>query len=263
MLHLSLHSRMDVQFMPLPHAYALYFRKPRAPASPPRTRSPTLPLDEDTDGETDRETDNKNFISTHDTADHIHETSAASKAKTRELLKRKLKDHPVLKPAPSRISKQSPNERGLRRRILKPQHQAKSLNEKTENSQNTRQPDSQNSNFTSPTTLPTDHADQADNLNNQPNSLGQQIQPHRASVAPHLESAQRAITRRTRVPKRKFSTEVNANPPTISNTVHKTRRRNRAQKARHPKEENTQRSPREHKTHSGRVSKRPERLGFT
>ena len=249
--------------MPLPHAYALYRRKPHVPASPPRTRSPTLPLDEDTDGETGRGTYSKSFTSRHDTVEHIHETSAASKATTRGRPERKSKVHPVLKPVPSRISKQPHNERNLRRRILKHQHQTKSMGGRTENSQITRQPDPQNSNFTSPTAFPTHHADQAGNLNNQPKSLGRQVQPHRASIAPHLESAQRATTRRTRVPKRKPSTKVNTKPPTTSNIVHEKGRQDRAQKARHLKQQNTQKSPREHKTHSGRVSKRPGRLGFT
>lgn len=250
-LHLTLHLRMDAPFMPLPHTHALCRRKPRALISPPRTRSPTLPLDED-----------EKFIFRPGTAGHVHQTSAASKATTLRLQKGKSKDRPVLKPVPSRISKQSPNERSLRHRIPKQQHQAKCLDKKPEDSPKKRQDEPQDSNFTSSATLPPHQADQPGNLNNQPISPSRKAQLHRASNLPHLESAQRATRRRTRVPRSKLSTKVNAKP-LPSSTVHKTRRRNQAQEARHPKQQNTQPSPREHKTLRGRVSKRPGRLGFT
>ena len=251
-LHLTLHLRMDAPFVPLPHAYAVYHRKPRAPISPPRTRSPTLPLDED-----------EKFIFRHDTAGHVHQTSAASKTTTRRLQKRTSKDRPFLKPVPSRISKKPPNERSLRRRIPKQQqHQAKCLDERPKDSQKKRQDGPHDSNLISSATLPTHQADQPGNLNSQPNSPGRQVQPHRANNAPHLDSAQHTTRRRTRAHKSKPSTKANANP-LISSAFHKTKRRDQAQEARHSKQQDTQRSLRKHKTLRGRVSKRPQRLGFT
>lgn len=253
---------MNAPFMSLSHAYALYRSDPHAPAKPTRTRSPTLPLDEDAGGETNQGTENKQSRSIYDIADHELRVSAASKATTRRLRNGKLKARPVLKPISSRISKQAPNERSPRRRISKQQHEAKYLGEEPGDSQRTRQDDPQDSNYTHPATLPTHQVDQPGNLTNQPSSPDRQVQPYRASIAPHPKSAQRAVRRRTEAPKSKLFTKINAESPNLS-MVYKRRRRNPAQEASRSKQEITQQSPQEYKTKSGRVSKRPERLGST
>lgn len=237
-------------------------KKSRAPAPSTRIRSPTLPLDENADDKTDQWTGNKKSTSTNDTAGNEHRVNGARKATTPRTQKEKSKARSVLKPVPSRISKQPSNKRSLRRRIPRKQHEAKCLGEKAGDSQNTRQEEPQDSNLSPTTTLPAHQVDQPGNLNSQPNPPDQQVEPRRASLTLHPESAQRATRRRTRAPKSKPSTKINVESLT-SSMVHKRRWHNPAQEARNPKQENRQRSPREFKTKSGRVSKRPERLGFT
>ncbi len=162
----------------------------------------------------------------------------------------------------SKVNRVGEMERVLRRRTPKHQHKAKHLSEKTGNSQKTRQVEPQDSNFTSPATFPIHQADEPSNLNDQPNSFDQEVQSDRASIDLHREGAQRATRCRTRALKSKLSTKRNAESP-ASSTVPKRNRRNPAQRARHSKQKNEPKSPRENKTRSGRVSKRPERFGFT
>ncbi|KAL8932204.1 MAG: hypothetical protein Q9216_006927 [Gyalolechia sp. 2 TL-2023] len=234
-------------------------KKSRAPAIPTRIRSPTLPLDEDADGETSRGTHNKKFKHTYDTAGRKGQVNTTNKVAARRVQKGRSKDRPVFKPVPSRISKRS----GLRRRIPESQYVTNDLGEKLGDYQKTRQDELQDPNFTSPTTLPVYQADQPRNLNSQPNTPDQQVRPRRENIALHLETALRATTRSIRASMSKRSTEINVESPT-SSMVHKTRWRNPAQKARNSKQENRQRPPpREYKTKSGRVSKRPQRFGFT
>lgn len=245
--------------MTFTHAYTLYCRKSRAAAISTRIRSPTLPLDEDADGETSQGTHNKKFKYTYDTAGREDRVNTTNRVAARRVQRGRSKDRSVLKPVPSRISKRP----GLRRRIPESQYAINDSGEKLGDSQKTQQNELQDSNFTSPTTLPIHQADQRGNLNSQPSAPDQRVKPRGANVALHLESALRVTTRRTRASKSKRSTEINVESPT-SSMVHKRRRRNSTQKARNSKQENRQRSPpREHKTKSGRVSKRPERFGFT
>lgn len=240
-------------------AYALYRRDRCSPAPSSRSRSLTLPLDEDADDETGQETDNEKFMSIHKTTGHAHRVNTTSKVITRNIQKRKSKASQVLKPVSSRISKQSPNKRSLQRRIPKQQYEAKQLGEKTGSSPKIRQDKPQESNLTSPATLPTHQVDQPGDLNNRQNSRGRQVRPHRASIALPPHSTQPATRRRAIALQNK---KINPESPT-SSIARKRRRRNSAQGAWHSKQENRQRSPQEYKTKSGRVSKRPERLGFT
>ena len=60
---LNLYLSINAPFMSLSHAYASYCRNPHVPTSLTRTRSPTLPLDGDPDGETGQGTDSKKFTS--------------------------------------------------------------------------------------------------------------------------------------------------------------------------------------------------------
>ncbi|KAI9706708.1 MAG: hypothetical protein M1836_003718 [Candelina mexicana] len=221
-------------------------KKSRAPTPSTRIRSPTLPLDEDADGETDQWTGNKKSMST----------------STPGLQKEKSKARSVLKPVSSRVSKQPSNQRSRRRRIPRKQHGAKYLGENAGDTQNPRQEKSQDSNLSSTTTtLPTHQVDQPGNLNSQPISPDRQVQPRRASIALHPESAQQA-TRRRRAPKSKLSTKINVES-SASSMVHKRRRQNPAQEVQNFKLKNRQQFSQEFKTKSGRVSKRPERLEFT
>jgi hypothetical protein len=137
-LHLSLHLSIFTPLVLLSHAHASCPRKSRAPAPSTRIRSPTLPLDEDADGETDQWTGNKKSTSTNDTAGSEYWVNAARKATTPRPQKEKSKARSVLKPVSSRISKQPSNQRSLRRRISRKQHEAKYLGEKAGDSQNTR-----------------------------------------------------------------------------------------------------------------------------
>ena len=168
--------------------------------------------------------------------------NAARKATTPRLQKGKSKGHTVLKPVASRISKQPPQERSLRRRIPKAQHGTEDLGEKLGDSQKTGQDEPQNSKFASPTTLPPGQADESGNLNNQPNSPTRQVLPHETRIALHPDSVQRVTGRRTRAPQSKLSTKMNAES-LISSMVHQRRRQNLARGARHPKQENMQWSP--------------------
>ena len=228
----------------------------------PRRRSPTLPLEEDADGKTGQGTNNKEITSIYDTSDHEHRGNAAGRAMTRRLQNGKSKAGRVLKPVSSRISKQSPKDRVLRRRTPKQQHKAKHLSKKTGNSQETRQVEPQDSNLTSPATFPIHQADEPSNLNDQPNSFGQKVQSHRASIDLHREIAQRATRWRTRAVESKLPTKRNAESP-ASSMATKRSRRNPAQGARHLTQKNEPKSPQKNKTRSGRVSKRPKRFGFT
>ena len=235
-----------------------YRRKSCVPAISTRVRSPTLPLDDDADGETSQGTHSTKLKHIDDTTGSDDRVSTTNIVATRKFRKERSKGRSVLKPVPSRISKRP----GLRRRVPESRYATNESGKKLGGSQTTQQDELQDSNIASPSTLPIHQADQPGNLNSQPNAPDQQNQPRRAKVAPHLENAPRANTRRTRASKSKRSTEINVESPT-SSMAHKRRRRNPAQKARNSKQENRERSPHEHKTRSSRVSKRPERFGFT
>ncbi|KAL8645675.1 MAG: hypothetical protein Q9210_006575 [Variospora velana] len=214
------------------------------------------------DGETGQSTGNKQSPSTNDTRGIEHQVNVARNATTPRPQEGKSKARSVLKPVSSRISKQPLNQqRSLRHRIPRKHHEAENLGEKAGDSQKTRQEEPQDSNLTSTVTLPTHQVDPPGNLNGQPNSPDRQVQPRRASIALHPESVQRANRRRTRAPKSKLSTKINAESPTLIMILNR-RGQNPTQKPRNSKQENRQRSPREFKTKSGRISKRPKRLGF-
>lgn len=228
----------------------------------PYRRFPILSLDEDTDGKTGQGTNKKKITSIYDTSNHEYRGNAAGKATTHGLQDGKSKAGRVLKPVSSRISKQSPKKRVLRRRTPKQQYKAKYLSEKTGNSQKTRQVEPQDSNFTSPATFPIHQTDEPNNLNDQPNSFDQEVQSHRASIDLYQESAQRATRYRTRALESKLSTKRNTESP-ASNIIPKKSRRNPAQEIRHSKQKNKPKSPQENKTRNKRMSKRSERFGFT
>lgn len=268
-MHFSVYLSINSPSISPPHAYTSYRRDrfadrfTRAPSlRSSRSRSLTLPLDEDADGVTGQGTDNKELTSIHDTANHEHRGNAAVKSTARRLQNGKTKADRVLKPVSSKISKPSPKGRGLRRRKLEQQHGATCLGEKTGNSRKTRPVGPQDSNFTSPATFPIHQPDQPGNLNDQPNSPDQEVQSHRASIGLHPEGGQRVTRSRARAPESKLSTTRNAGS-LASSMAHKRSRQKPAQGARHSKQENRQKSSREDKTRSGRVSKRPERFGFT
>ena len=255
--HFSLCKSMNSPFISSLHAYASYHRDRSALAPSLHSRSPTLPLDEDADGETGQEKDNKEFTSMYDTASHEHRDNIAGKARTRRLQDGKSKVGRVLKPVSSRTSKQSIKGRGIRRRTPQKQHEAKRLSKKTRNSQKTRPVERQDSNFTPPATFPIHQADQPGNINNQPNAPDQKVQSHRASINLHPEGVQRATRSRARALESKLSTKRNAE------SLASRSRRSPAQRAQRSKLEKRRKSPPEHKTRSGRVSKRPKRFGFT
>ncbi|KAI4139980.1 MAG: hypothetical protein L6R39_006021 [Caloplaca ligustica] len=253
---------MNSPFMSPPHAYASYLRDRSVPATLLRSRSPTLPLDEDAGGERGQGTYNKELMSIYDTASHEHRGNAAGKATTRRLQNGKSTARRVLKPVSSRISKTSPKERVLRHGTPRQQHEAAHSGEKMGNSQKTRQVEPQDSNFTSPATFPIHQADEPGNLNDQPYSCDQELQSHRESIDIHREGAQRATSSRTRALESKLSIKRNAESP-ASSKIPKRSRRNPAQGARHKKQKDERKIPRENKTRRGRVSKRPEKYGFT
>ena len=262
-VNLSLYPSMKTRFISPPQAYASYLRYRIPPTSLPyRSPTLTLPLEEDADGETHQGADNKELRSIDDTTSHEHRGNAASQARTRSVQSGKSKAGQALKPVSSRISKQSPKQRALRRRTPKQQHEAKHVGGRTGNSQKTRQVEPQDSNSTSSATFSTHHANEPGNLNDRPNSFDKEVQSHGASTDLYRERAQRATRSRTRALENKLSTKRKARSP-ASSMVPKRNRRNPAQGARRSKQEEKRKSPRENKTRSGRVSKRPERFGFT
>lgn len=77
--------------------------------------SPTLPLEKDEDVETEHAAGKSRSTSVHNTTGSEHGVSVARKAITPGLQKEKSGALSVLKPVPSRISKQLPRERSSRR----------------------------------------------------------------------------------------------------------------------------------------------------
>ena len=258
--HFSLCLSMNFPSISSSHAYASYNRDRSAPAPSLRSRSPTLPLDEDADGETGQGTDNKELTSMYDTASHEHR--GTGKATTSRLQDGKSEVGRVLKPVSSGISKQPTKKRGIRRLTLQKQHEAKHLGEKTRNSQKMRQVEPQDSNFTFSATFPIHQANQPGNLNDQPNLPNQKVRSYRASINLHPEGTQRITRSWARTLKSKLSTKRNAES-LASSIVDKGSRRSPAQEAQHSKLEKRRKSPRKQKARSGRVSKKPERFGFT
>lgn len=112
-------------------------------------------------------------------------------------------------------------------------------------------------------TLPLNEDADGETIHETHNKKFKQNQRRKANAALHPENVLRAATRKIRASKNKRSTEITIGPPT-SSMIHKEKWRIPAQKTRSSKQQNKQLFLfRERKTKSGRVSKAPERFGFT
>ncbi|KAL8903754.1 MAG: hypothetical protein Q9207_003714 [Kuettlingeria erythrocarpa] len=131
----------------------LSLQEARALAPSTRIRSPTLPLDEDADGETNQWTGNKKLASTNDTAGSEHRVNAARKATATGPQK----------------------EKSEARSVPRKQHEAKYLEEKAGDSQKARQEKAHGLNSSSTTTLSVHQVDQPGHPNSQSNPPGRQV----------------------------------------------------------------------------------------
>jgi hypothetical protein len=236
-------------FMSPPYADASFRRNPRDPAPPIRSRSPTLPLDEEADGAV-QGTDSRQPTPIYENVGHQPRINATSKTTARTVQNQRSKTRPVLKPVVSRITKESPNRRSVRHKFPYQQKKDKCSTGKWD-LRITRQDVLQKSRF--PASIP------SSSLNNRLNPPGRRILPHRASIARYPDSAKRSIRETATALENKPFIKINAEPRLSS--ACKRRRPNPAQEKRGSAQENKWCTP-EYKTRSGRVSKRPMRLGY-
>ena len=240
----------------------MYRRASRALASPPRTRSPTLPLDENADGQHCEDTNSKRLTSIHDVACREHRVNVARKVSTlKKLPQTNSKARSVLSPSSSIISKRSPPSRSLRRRTSKDSYEAKKQCEDIGKSDKTRPDQARRSHLTSLEASQPRQGDQPSKITKEPSSHKRQLQPHRVHTALHPETAPRTTGSRTELPKSNRSAKIDADVLRMS-TIRPKRQRKPAEKLRHSNSVKKQVSPQELRTKSGRVSKRSERFGF-
>ncbi|MCJ1308053.1 hypothetical protein MMC25_001703 [Agyrium rufum] len=207
-------------------------------------RSPTLPLDEDADGETGQGIDNAELLSTLQDGKSI--TSR------------------VLKPVSARISKPASKERVRRRRTSDQQREAKHWGDKMGISRKPRAVEPQVSSFSYTRSFYYIYqAGEPVNLKDQLKASNQQVQSHRASIDLHREGAQHTTRSRMRAAlESKPIAKRKAESPASSMLLKRSRRTLAQMATPHSKRKNERNSPRENRTRSGRVSKRPEKFGF-